>query len=99
MINLDKRKKLANFVNTFGFDFFFVETLLTDNFEDEKLFLTNFRFFCSARHTPDFSLYGGVLIGVISTFLTVKLSILRIPGTIEGYLFLINGKNITDFSL
>ena len=100
MVNLEKRKKLANFVNTFGFDFFFiVETLLTDSFEDEELFLANFRFFCLARHTRDFSLSRIVLIGVKSTFLTAKLSIVCIAGIIEGYLFLISGKNITDFSL
>ena len=93
MVNLEKRKKLANFVNTFGFDFFFiVETLLTDSFEDEELFLAHFRFFCLTRPTRDFSLSRIVLIGVKSTFLTAKLSIVRIPGIIEGYLFLISGK-------
>ena len=76
-----------------------METLLTDNFEDEELFLAIFRFFCLARPTRDFSLYRSVLIGVKSTFLTAKLSIVRIPGIIEGYLFPINGKKyITDFS-
>ena len=68
-------------------------------FEDGEHFLQNYRLLRSERPTRDISLSGGVLIGVKSTLLTPKTSIINIPGTIKGCLFLKNGKKMLLISI
>ena len=90
LINLGKRMKFANLINSSKFDILFIsETWLYEEMFDNELFLPNYSFYRSERKAVSvfnkrggvnfISKHGGVLIGTKSHFDTTPLVITSAP--------------------